>query len=439
MTERLYYQNSFLYDFTASVEAVREMADGRRALVLDRTAFYATSGGQPFDTGWVEFVSADGEEPMSLPKLRVSQVIEDESDGTILHVLEALDAALPLPLRVRGFIDVDRRQDHTQQHSGQHVLSAAFVKLFDAPTVSFHMGEESCTIDLDIAGLSPTQLEMAERHANQIVWEDRQVLMHEATPEQARKIGVRKIPEGAHETLRLIEVRGVDLCACGGTHVLTTGQIGNIQLRKVEKVKQGIRVEFVCGARALRIARKDFQVLTEAAALYSSHLWEVPAQSQKLIDSGKAAQKQQQKLLLEIAELTALQTLARTPTERGRKIVAEYFADRDLAFVKLYAQKLVAAEENVIALVGAGQGTPALVFAQSPGGGFDAGAELKAVVSSAGGRGGGTRDLAQGGVPSAALIPELIARAEQAARTQLSVRSEAQSEAQSGSPGMISR
>ena len=158
-----------------------------------------------------------------------------------------------------------------QQHSGQHVLSAAFVKLFDAPTVSFHLGEESCTIDLDVAGLSPTQLEQAERHANQIVWEDRQVLMHEATPEQARKIGVRKIPEAAHETLRLIEVRGVDLCACGGTHVLTTGQIGNIQLRKVEKVKQGVRVEFVCGARALRIARKDFQVLTDAAALYSSH------------------------------------------------------------------------------------------------------------------------------------------------------------------------
>jgi alanyl-tRNA synthetase len=439
MTERLYYQNSFLYDFTASVEAVREMADGRRALVLDRTAFYATSGGQSFDTGWVEFVSPDGEVPVSLPislpKLRVSEVMQDESDGKILHIVENFNTPLTLPLRVRGFIDVDRRQDHMQQHSGQHVLSAAFVKLFDAPTVSFHMGEESCTIDLDIAGLSPAQLELAERHANQIVWEDRQVLMHEATPEQARRIGVRKIPEGAHETLRLIEVRGVDLCACGGTHVLTTGQIGNIQLRRVEKVKQGIRVEFVCGARALRIARKDFQVLAEAAALYSSHLWEVPAQSQKLMDSGKAAQKQQQKLLMEIAELTALQTLARTPTERGRKIVAEYFADRDLAFVKLYAQKLVAAEENVISLVGAGQGTPALVFAQSPGGGFDAGAELKAIVSSAGGRGGGTRDLAQGGVPSAALIPELIARAEQTARAQFGV----QSEAQSGSPGMISR
>jgi alanyl-tRNA synthetase len=214
----------------------------------------------------------------------------------------------------------------------------------------------------------------------------------------------------------LIEVRGVDLCACGGTHVKTTGQIGNIQLRKVEKVKQGIRVEFVCGARALRTARKDFQVLTETAALYSSHLWELPAQTQKLLDAGKTSLKHQQKLLEEIAELSAQQALARTSSEGGRKIVAEYFADRDLAFVKLFAQKLVAAEANVIALVGAGQGTPALVFAGSPGGTFDAGKQLKAVVASAGGRGGGTHDLAQGGVPSSDLIPELIAHAAHAVR-----------------------
>ena len=210
---------------------------------------------------------------------------------------------------MRGFIDVERRQDHMQQHSGQHVLSAAFLKLFDAPTLSFHLGEESCTIDLDIASLSSAQMEQAERYANQFVWEDRQVLMHEVTPEQARKIGVRKIPEAERETLRLIEIRGVDVCACGGTHVKTTGQIGNIQLRKAERVRQGMRVEFVCGARALRIARKDFQVLTEAAALYSSPLWEVPAQTAKLIDSGKAAQKQQQKLLAEVAELTAQQSV----------------------------------------------------------------------------------------------------------------------------------
>jgi alanyl-tRNA synthetase len=423
MTERLYYQNSFLYDFTAAVEARRELSDGRRALVLDRTVFYPASGGQPFDTGWLEFVSADSEKPVELPKFRVSEVLEDESDGTILHIVDNLINPIALPLRVRGFIDVDRRQDHMQQHSGQHVLSAVFLNLFAAPTVSFHMGSETCTIDLEIASLSTAQLEQAERHANQLVWDDRQVLIHEATPEQARKIGLRKIPDTTRETLRLIEVRGVDLCACGGTHVLSTGQIGNIQLRKVEKVRQGVRVEFVCGIRALGIARKDFQVLTEAAALYSSQLWEIPAQSQKLIDSNKATQKKQLMLLEEIAELAAQRALARTSASSGQKIVAEYLSDRDASFVKLYAQKLVAGEGHVIALLGAGQGTPALIFAQSIGasGGecsFDAGAQLKAIVLSAGGRGGGTRDLAQGGVPSADLIPELLARAVQIASGQ---------------------
>jgi alanyl-tRNA synthetase len=301
-----------------------------------------------------------------------------------------------------------------QQHSGQHVLSAAFLKLFNAATLSFHLGEETCAIDLDIASLDAAQIEQAERLANQFVWEDRQVLMHEVTPGQAQQLGVRKIPEAAHETLRLIEIRGVDLCACGGTHVKTTGQIGNIQLRKSERVRQGTRVEFVCGARALRMARKDFQILTDTAALYSAPLGEVSAHTGKLIESGKAAQKQNQKLLSEVAELRARQVLGLTPCEHGRKIVAEFLADHDLAFVKLFAQKLVAAEANVIALLGAGQGTPSLVFAQSlsspsPERSFDAGAELKAIVGSAGGRGGGTRELAQGGVPSADLIPGLIA------------------------------
>jgi alanyl-tRNA synthetase len=347
--------------------------------------------------------------------MQVVEVVEDEADGSVLHVIEGCPT-LPEAVRLRGFIDVERRQDHMQQHSGQHVLSASFLKLFNAPTVSFHMGEESCTIDLEIPALTAAQLEQAERHANQMVWEDRQVLMHEATPEQARKAGVRKIPEADHATLRLIEVRGVDLCACCGTHVKSTGQIGHIQVRKVEKFKQGIRIEFVCGARALRTARKDFRVLTEAAALTSSHPWDLPAQTLKLIEAGKAAQKQQQRLLEEIAQLSAQQALARTPAESGCKIVAEFLAARDLAFVKLYAQKLVAAEANVIALLGAGQGTPALVFAQSPGGRFDAGAQLKAVLAAVGGRGGGTRDLAQGGVPSADSIPNLLVRAAEAVR-----------------------
>ena len=441
MTERLYYQNSFLYNFTAAVESVRELSDGRCALLLDRTAFYPTSGGQPFDTGWVEFIAAESEEPpavpqplpipqaLPIPKLRISEVIEDESSGSILHVIENppavedLPALLSMPLRVRGFIDAERRQDHMQQHSGQHVLSAAFLRLFDLPTLSFHLGKESCAIDLDASGLSSAQVEQAERAANRFVWEDRQVLMHEVTPEQARKIGVSKLPEvtgeagqASRQNLRLIEIRGVDVCACGGTHVRTTGQIGNIQVRGVERVRQGMRVEFVCGERALLRSRRDFQLLCETAAMYSSHMEEVPAHTRRLLDSDKASHHRQRRLLGEVAGLAAQQTLARMPGEDGHKVVAEYLADRDLEFVKLYAQKLIASESNVIALLGSAQPTPTLVFAHSAGALFDAADELRALVGSVGGRGGGTRDLAQGGVPSADAIPRLIAEAAQRAR-----------------------
>ena len=420
MTERLYYQNSFLFNFTAGVESLRDLPDGRRALLLDRTAFYPTSGGQPFDTGWIEFVDADSEQPLPLPKLRVSEVVEDEAGGNILHIIDNLPA-LTLTLRVRGFIDAERRQDHMQQHSGQHVLSAAFVRVFNLPTLSFHLGEESCAIDLDASTLSAVQLEQAERVANQFVWEDRQVLMHEVTPEQARKIGVHKIPERVRETspetLRLIEIRGLDVCACGGTHVRTTGQIGNIQVRGLERVRQGIRVEFVCGQRALRRARRDFQLLSDTASLYSSHPEEVPAQTRRLIDSDKVAHHRHRRLLGELADLAARRTLAQTPGEHGRKVVAEYLADREVEFVKLYAQKLVSLESNVIALLGCGQPTPTLVFAHSAGSAFDAGSELRALVGSVGGRGGGSRDLAQGGVPSAGAIPRLIAEAAERARS----------------------
>jgi alanyl-tRNA synthetase len=417
MTERLYYQNSFLFNFTAALDSVSELADGRPALVLDRTAFYPTSGGQPFDTGWIDFLSTESDEPLALPKLRVTEVIEDEASGSVLHIVDNLSEPLPMPVRVRGFIDAERRQDHMQQHSGQHVLSAAFVRLFDAPTIGFHMGEQSSTIDLESTKLSPAQIEQAERFANQFVWEDRQVLMHEVTPEQARQIGVRKLPESSRETVRLIEVRGIDICACGGTHVRTSGQIGNIQVRKTERVRQGLRVEFVCGARALRQARKDFLLLAETAALYSAQADEVPAQARKLIELDKAAHHQHRRLLAEVAELTAQQTLARTPEEHGRKVIVDFLTHRDLEFVKLYAQQLTAAESNVIALLAAGQPTPALVFAHSSGAGFDAGAELRNLVSSVGGRGGGTHDLAQGGVPSAEMIPALLAQAAQRARS----------------------
>lgn len=403
MTDRLYYHNSFLYDFVAALEEVRHV-EGRTALVLDRTAFYPTSGGQVFDTGWLELEPLESERGRFLPKLRVAEVADAE-DRTVLHFVEG--EAPAGPVRVRGFIDVDRRRDHMQQHSGQHIISAAFVELFQMPTVSFHMGEESCTIDLETKSLNSEQVRKAEERANQVILEDRTVAVHFFPAEKAREMGVRKIPPMERDELRLIEVQGFDLCACGGTHVRTTGQVGSILCRKVEKVKQGFRVEFVCGERAVRYARRDYETLVDAAALFSTHLWDVPASIRKLLEENRSAGKVQHKLLEEIAELRADRLLASTPERGGARVVAEVLPDRDLAFVKLLAQKLTQSP-GVVAILGAGAGQAALVFAQTPGLRNDMGALMKDAMAVLGGRGGGNKDMAQGGVPNAEKLQEAV-------------------------------
>ena len=406
MTERLYYHNSFLYDFVAALLERRSLPDGRTALVLDRTAFYPASGGQVFDTGWIELEPLEGERGQFLPKVRVAEVVEEGDD--ILHVIDRADEIADAPTRVRGFIDVDRRRDHMQQHSGQHVLSAAFVELFGMPTVSFHMGDETCTIDLDAKGLTADQARQAEQRANQVVWDDQPVSMQFVTEDEARALGVRKIPGAGREKLRLIHIKDVDLCACGGTHVRSTGQIGSILIRKIEKVKQGVRVEFVCGARAVRHARKDYETLTDAAAQFSTHPWEVPAQVRNVVEASKLAAKAQHKANEQIAELLAERKLATAPEANGTKLVVEVLPEGDLAFAKLFAQKLVALSPACVALLAAASGQAALVFAQSPGLPHDMGALLKQAVAAVGGRGGGTRDMAQGGVPDPSRLQELL-------------------------------
>ncbi len=395
MTERLYYGDSFLYEFEAKVAEVRNVA-GRSAIVLDRTAFYPTSGGQTFDTGTLQ--AAGGAE------VRIEEVAETE-DGTILHYASAV---LDPGAGVHGRIDATRRRDHMQQHSGQHVLSAAFVRLFNLPTVSFHMGDESCTIDLETKSLSRKQVEQAERLANDVVTEDRLVEVRLVAPEEARALGVRKLPEGERDKLRLIAICDFDLTACGGTHVRSTGQIGAILLRKTENVKQGVRVEFVCGGRAVSTARQDYSALSEAAGALSTHIWELPQQVRKSLDDAKAGARAQQKLLEEIAELTAARLLAAATVENGRKKIVRVIADRELVFVRLLAQKIAGAGEPAIALLASTAGQPTLVFAQSPGLTSDMGAEMKKAMAALGGRGGGSRDFAQGGAPDAGKLAALL-------------------------------
>jgi alanyl-tRNA synthetase len=389
---RLYYTDSFLAEFDAQV--VEVIATPRPGVVLDRTAFYPTSGGQVFDTGWLEVQGG-----------RLGVVEVAEQDERILHYLEAAPVGWAPGAHVHGTIDFVRRRDHMQQHSGQHVLSAAFLRLFDMPTVSFHMGDEACTIDLETKSATAEQIDHAEDLANQVVMEDRPVEIRFVSLEEARGLGLRKLPPVEREQLRLIDIRDFDLTACGGTHVGSTGQIGAILVRKTEKVRQGVRVEFVCGGRALAAARRDHAALNETAGVLSAHIWEVPQQVRKAQDDAKTARKLRSELLNELAELHAGCLLRETPEANGFHLVVRTFPDRDLEFIKLLAQKLVRTNgKRAVALLGAGAGSPTLVFAQTAGLPFDMGALMKEALVEVGGRGGGTKDMAQGGLAKAEFL-----------------------------------
>jgi alanyl-tRNA synthetase len=389
MTQRLYYHDSFLYDFEAEV---REIPDGPRpAVILDRTAFYPTSGGQVYDIG---IISTDTNED-----LKVTEVVEAE-DGRVIHYLEARPKEIRPGTKIHGQIDPARRRDHMQQHTGQHVLSAAFVRLYSMPTVSFHMGNDYCSIDLDTPALTKDQVEQAERLANEIILENRPVQVRFVTRDEAGKLGLRKIPPAERDELRLIDIHEFDLNACGGTHVNQTGQIGCILLRKTEKVRQGWRVEFVAGQRAVATARRDFSALSEAGATFSAHIYDVPHQIRKSLDEIRTLRKQREQSLEELAEVQAVALLAETQPTGRRKVVIRTFSEREMNFLKLLAQKLTRLDTNVVTLLGSTSPQPSLVFAQSPGLPNDVGSLMKATVASLGGRGGGSKDMAQGGIPN---------------------------------------
>jgi len=400
MTDRLYYQNSDLGEFEAAVAAVLDPVapDERFRLVLNRSAFYPTSGGQVYDTGWL--ISKDNE------RSRVSEVAETD-DGKVVHYLEA-PVRLKVGDSVRGCIDRERRRDHMQQHSGQHVLSAAFLELYQMPTVSFHMGDDYCSIDLTANSIRPEQVSGAEKRANQIIFENRPVGIRFSSRREAETLGLRKLPPAERDPLRLIEIADYDLSACGGTHVSATGQIGAILLRKTEKTRQGVRVEFVCGGRAVTAARRDHSALTEAAGLFSAQLWDVPTQVRKAFEEVKLARKQKDDALEQLADAMARVALGEQAELNGRKVIVRSFADRDIGFVKLFAQKLIRTGAPVIALVASALEPPGIVFAQSAGGNADMGLVLKQVLSSVGGRGGGSRDFAQGGVPQGNDVEKLL-------------------------------
>jgi alanyl-tRNA synthetase len=373
---RLYYTDAYLTSFDARVVDAMVL-DGRPAAVLDRTAFYPTSGGQPFDTG-------------TLGSVTVIDVI-DLDDGRVAHVLER---AIEIGAVVAGRVDWSRRFDHMQQHTGQHVLSAAFDRLLGARTESFHLGQEECTVDL-AADLRPDQIETVSIEANRIVWEDRAVSVRFVPAAEASALPLRKAP-AREGVLRLVEVDDFDLCACGGTHVSRTGAIGIIAVAGWERFKGGTRVAFLCGGRALSRFNAQRDVQAQLVRRLSVLPAELPAAVERLQDDAKAQRAAIRSLQGKLAGFEAERLLAQAPVASGRRLVVASLDGFDAAGLKALAAAIVTHPSSAACLI-SGRPPFDVVVARAADVPLDAGALLRKLTALFGGKGGGRPELAQGG------------------------------------------
>jgi alanyl-tRNA synthetase len=382
MTERLYYDDCYLRDFEARVI---EVTDDGRHVYLDRTAFYPASGGQPFDLG-------------TLGGIAVREVVDDE-DHRIGHILESPLAASENA--IQGRVDWARRWDHMQQHTGQHLLSAVLIELYDIPTVSFHMSAASSTIDIGAPALDPKRAERVEERCSEIIAEARPVTI--TYENSSADLGLRKA-SARSGTLRIVSIERLDRSACGGTHVRSTAELGPILIRKIDKIRGNARIEFVCGLRALRTARRDFLGLSEISRIVSVPVEEAAAVVAAQVERGKAFEKTCQRLASELAKREGrelYETTASGPdgirrvTERGE--IDDAMRARARAFISGSKAVFIAISTD----------PPSILVAASPDSGVHAGERVKAAVTAAGGRGGGNQALAQGSVPSAALLPDV--------------------------------
>jgi alanyl-tRNA synthetase len=380
MTERLYYADAYCTRFSARVTE-RLVWEDHPAVVLDRTAFYPTSGGQPSDRGTLDGVA-------------VLDVVVREEDGAIVHVLEhALQEA-----EVEGLLDWPGRFDHMQQHTGQHILSAAFERVLDADTVGFHLGTELSTIDLNVAHLELAAVLSVEELANRVVWENRPVAVHFVSPDELATLPLRR-PPVVEGPVRIVEIAGLDVNPCGGTHVACTGEIGVIKIVHLDHRGGETRVEFLCGGRALRDYRAKNGMVNQLTTRLTVGHWELDqaverlqAEAKQLRHELRAARKRL--LSAEASELAEV-AAAHGPC----RVVGRVWERRDPGELRALAQELMQRPGVVALLVSVGERTH-LCFARAEEVALDVSALLRDACAQLGGKGGGRPHLAQGSAPA---------------------------------------
>jgi alanyl-tRNA synthetase len=406
MTERLYYSDSYCTTFSARVSECL-VINRSKAVALDRTAFYPTSGGQPHDMG-------------TLNGIPVVDVIEREEDGTVIHVLSSSvksEDVLRPDDQVQGVIDWPRRFDYMQQHTGQHVLSQAFVQTVDADTVGFHLSDDYSTIDLNCDTLTDEDASRAEALANRIVFDDRPVAAQFVEPEEVAALPLRKAPP-AKNAIRIVQVEGFDWSACGGTHVARTGEIGLIKVVRIERRGTEIRVTFLCGQRALTHYHM-LNTLTRDLALHLTvGVEELPHAIERLQTEARTARKERDRLHELLLDHEAVALIASAQVIGPVSVVREVFKTREVEEVRRLATR-IASQPGHVALLAVEGAKAQLIFARSTDLTYDMRPLLQGACRLVGGGGGGGPDLAQGGGPHADRIDEALQHATDVLRQQI--------------------
>jgi alanyl-tRNA synthetase len=393
-TTKLYFNDSSLLEFSATVIGANSSPRGD-CVVLDQTAFYPTGGGQPNDTG-------------TLGGARVIDVVEDE-EGTITHIVEQPGVIQP-GQNVVGSIDRARRLDHLQQHSGQHILSQAFVQACGAHTRSFHLGANASTIDIELQSPTNEIMRAAEDIANAVVFEDRPMRVHLVNEDEASQLPLRK-ESAVHGEIRVIEIENFDWSPCGGTHAARTGQIGMIAIRSHERAKKMTRVEFVCGNRALADYRLANNTAVAVARLFSAERDSTPELVARAIQETKSSKKRIRDLLERAMIAEAAEMLEASNQIGDARLVHAVFDGREVEELQMLAAKLVQREPSIALLATKYEGAARLVFARSPSLDANMSQLLAEACEKLGGRGGGKPEMAQGGGPNTHALEQAIEEA----------------------------
>ncbi len=371
-TKKLYHEDAYLTEFDATIVERREI-EGRPAVVLDRTAFYPEAGGQSSDRG-------------TLNDIAVLDVVDDE--GTILHGLAAPIGAG----RVHGAVDRTRRFDRMQQHSGQHILSEAFIEVLKGATLSFHIGDEVSTLEIGIPKISDADLDRVEARANAVVFEDLEIKTYFVPEEKIGTVPLRKPPKkGEDGMIRVVEVDRFDHSACGGTHCRRAGEIGLIKVVRWEKIRGNLRFEFVCGGRALRDYQEKDRTVRHAAAAFSVAERDIPAAIDKTQAEVKALKKRARRLEERVAAFEAAQ-MAR---EAAGKVILAVFEDRSPEEARFLALNIIKQGEFAVFFAAPGEGRSHIILAASEALGFDARTLVPVIAGVLEAKGGGSRSLVE--------------------------------------------